>query len=62
MTEPIEINIKQLPGGRAQLFAHLYGEVYESVYPDIVLAVIAAEELLEFEGGKHDETRKETDG
>ena len=50
-----QINIKQLPGGRVHLSAHLYGEVYESVYPDIVLAVIAAEELLEFEGGKHDD-------
>lgn len=50
-----QINIKQLLGGRAHLSAHLYGEVYESVYPDIVLAVIAAEKLLEFEGGKHDD-------
>ena len=52
MRELVEINIKQLPGGKAHLTAHLYGEVYESDYPDIVLAVIAAEELIEFEGGK----------
>ena len=57
MENPIEINIKQLKDGRAHLTARLYGEVYESVYPDIVLAVIAAEELLEFEGGKKNETR-----
>ncbi len=52
-----EIQIKQLPDGKAHLYARIYGEVFEREYPDVTLAVIACEELLEFEGGEKGETR-----
>ena len=45
-----EINIVELENGKAKLTADIYGERFEGEYRDIVLAVIAAEELLEFEG------------
>lgn len=53
-----EINIKQLASGKAKLTAHIYGSVYEKEYPDITLAVVAAEEILEFEGGKRNDDKE----
>lgn len=46
-----EINITETENGRARLTAYIYGEKFENEYGDINLAVIAAEELLEFGSG-----------